>query len=65
MIYVTGHELNIRLSSVLCNEFACPGEVIQNNMNDQAERDSLKVFFHVPMFFLHAHVQKNPVYHIF
>lgn len=40
-IYVTGHELNIRLSSVTCSQYLCPGKAIQNNTNDQAEEELL------------------------
>lgn len=59
MVYVTGHELNIRLSSVQCTEFACPANVMQDNMNDQAGK-SFECF--VPHLSMHQNVSYRNIW---
>lgn len=59
MVYVTGHELNIRLSSVQCTEFACPAKVMQDNMNDQAGK-SFECF--VPHLSMHQNVSYRNIW---
>lgn len=68
VIYVSGYELNIRLSSVVYSKFACPGEAIQREYEwPGRKKNNLRVLFTsslIPTFFLHEHVQ-NPLSDIF
>lgn len=64
VIYITGNELNIRLSSVVYSKFACPGEVIPKEEEWPGRKKNffwrvLSTSLPIPMFFLHEHMQNT------